>query len=177
VYVLRAKTGELEQVTKDHDMLDDDKFLDAHFHVKLTDDEKGRLRAKFDAIEKDDELPAGFEREIFKMRNWVSSGLGESMERAKIDTYSIELEIGDRLIMTTDGIHDNLSTQETDKTKLPSMAKIARESETADECAAKLTGSAHDYANLFSYKQPREPYEPYVRAHRDDMTVAAVDIK
>ena len=176
-YVLHGGTGELEQVTNDHDMLEDMDYIERNYHVRLSPAEVSRLRAKMDTVQNEGELPDGLERDMFKMRNVITSSVSSSSGKMKIDSYRRELKMGDRIILTSDGVHDNLSSQKTDKDGLPSIADISARSASPEECAAELTAQAHDYADKNSYKGPRKKGLPQLRAKRDDMTALVADLK
>lgn len=98
------------------------------------------------------------------MRNLVYNALGffkESDNRHPFapQIVAVELELGDRIILSTDGVHDNL-TDEQIKTTIVNAPS---------ECAAnKLASRAHETS--------REPRKINARAKPDDITAVVVEI-
>ncbi|MFZ2560518.1 MAG: protein phosphatase 2C domain-containing protein [Candidatus Nanoperiomorbaceae bacterium] len=100
----------------------------------------------------------------FRLRNLVYNALGffkESDNRHPFapQIVALELKLGDRIILSTDGVHDNL-TDEQIKTTIVNAPS---------ECAAnKLASRAHETS--------REPRKINARAKPDDITAVVVEI-
>lgn len=150
-YLLRE--GELMMLTLDHGC-DADQF---------PEDELWRMQTKLAAINDDnyEELVEndGLLKEAFHFRNIISSALGDRQD-IKIYTRDIVLQTGDRLLLTTDGIHDNLTLEE--------MRSIM--ASEADDAA--LVTSLLEWAQTSSREDRRE----HIRAKPDDMTAAVATI-
>lgn len=101
-YILRE--GRLIQITEDDSILST---------TRLTLPEKKALGQKLDAVEKQQDLAklTPQERSYFDNRNFISKALGEK-EPPQPHIYHVALKDGDRILLTSDGIHDNLSQRE-----------------------------------------------------------------
>jgi serine/threonine protein phosphatase PrpC len=91
----------------------------------------------------------------FRHRNIIGACLGRDYE-VKSDVKHFIVESGDILILTSDGVHDNLTTQE--------MQALLLAVPNADY-AQLLTEAAHERAR-----------EAHIRAKMDDITAVAVKI-
>lgn len=98
------------------------------------------------------------EKSLFAYRNRVSQFLG----RARIvpHTQILEVRSGDVLILTSDGVHDNLTDRE--------IEEICISSSGSREAAVRLTAN--------SFARSREGRERNIRAHPDDMSAVVVKI-
>ncbi len=87
VYVFDGKTGRLKQLSKDHSLVQE-------------------------AVDEDDVPKPGQEDYYRENRNKIIRDLGEHFSRTDLSTGGSSLEPGDLVILTTDGIHDNLTRSE-----------------------------------------------------------------
>jgi serine/threonine protein phosphatase PrpC len=166
VYIFRSTQGILEQVTADDDILSDPherQQLGEDYHRDLTDREVAKIRATIDAYDEDAPPLDGLELHLFKMRNVFVSSLG-FQGQLHIKTYRIPLESGDMVVLTSDGIHDNLTSKK--------MQDILVHAATPDEGVAQLTHEAYAYAQANDHGSRRKG--PVRRAKKDDMTAVAV---
>jgi len=97
--------------------------------------------------------------EYFSKRNIISAALG-SEDGVVPKIYTITLRTGDRVILTTDGVHDNLTDRE-----IESIMRFNAEPENA---AKRLTGNAHTISQMGK--------DNYARSKRDDITAIVVKI-
>ncbi len=96
------------------------------------------------------------ELRVFNNRNIITSCLGEQGREPTITLTDFEISPGDRLLITSDGIHDNLTNDE--------IETIMRRFGDNDAAAEALTRAA----------QKRSQDTDHVRAKADDMTAAAI---
>lgn len=102
-----SREGRLIQITEDDSILST---------TGLTLPEKKALGQKLDAVETPQDL-AGLtspEKSYFDNRNIISRALGEQ-QPPQPHIYHVALQEGDRLLLTSDGVHDNLSQREIDQ--------------------------------------------------------------
>lgn len=150
------REGELRMLTLDHDMLATKSYLT----------EEDRWQRQMILAELNTKNLSKLVEEVpmllpdFHNRNVVSSVLGQPGTPA-VFLATIELQPGDRLLLTTDGVHDNLTHQE--------MAEIIG-SESDD---AQLVSSLIEWAELTSHGGPALN----MRAKRDDMTAVVATIE
>lgn len=90
--VYLARRGSLEQITEDDSP------------IPL------RLREKLDNVSEKSEL-ARDELVYFGIRNYITQDLGQQ-KPLNVHTYTIELLEEDHLVLTSDGVHDNLTASE-----------------------------------------------------------------
>lgn len=88
-------------------------------------------------------------------RHKITKALGKRGQSC-IDIISVKK--GDRFLLTSDGIHDNLTTDE--------IEEVIKKSSTPAEIAKNLKDKA--------LARSREPIEREMRAKPDDMSVVAV---
>ena len=99
------------------------------------------------------------ERQAFRYRNVISSYLGGgSNNRPVITVNDFEVQEGDRLVITTDGIHDNLTNSE--------IEALLRQMDSSDVAVNALVQAA-----LLRSKHPS-----HIRAKHDDMTAVALSL-
>lgn len=98
------------------------------------------------------------ERLQFRRRNIISSCLGSRDGLPYIAVTDIDVTNKDRLIVTSDGVHDNLTTNE--------IACIVRDSNTADIITRELVYKALE----------RSRDKSHLRAKPDDITAVALII-
>jgi protein phosphatase len=91
----------------------------------------------------------------FRERNVIGASLGRSNEVCA-DVKHFDVERGDIIILTTDGIHDNLTTQE--------MQQVLVNARNAN------------YAELLTHAAKERSRQPHLRAKKDDMTAVVVSI-
>jgi PPM family protein phosphatase len=113
-YILRE--GKLIQITED------DSILSA---TGLSLPEKKTLGQKLDDIETQQDLAklTPQERSYFDNRNLIDSALGDP-QTPNPHIYHVALQEGDRILLTSDGIHDNLSRREIDQIIRSNVANL-----------------------------------------------------
>jgi len=146
-YKINSK-GEVQQITLD----DDD--LSVYF-VGAERKEMAEHIANARRIEDltDDELT------FFRVRNIITKAIG--FKNSKPNIYVVPIEKGDCFLLTSDGIHDNLTTDE--------IEEITKQSKVPAEIAKKLKEKA--------VARSKEPKSVEMRAKKDDMSVVVVGIK
>lgn len=92
----------------------------------------------------------------FRDRNVIAAYLGDE-RKIRVDVKHIAVKDGDAIILTSDGVHDNLTNQE--------MQKIVLSNKNS-EYATALTQAASN----------RSKQDNNVRAKKDDMTAVAIHI-
>ena len=98
-----SKDGTLRQITVDDDILSE-----------YISDKKERLKIaqKIANIKTEKDLDKNSKiRDFFRMRNYITKSLG-TKRSGEIDIDAFPIEQGDRFLITSDGIHDNLTTDE-----------------------------------------------------------------
>jgi len=98
-----------------------------------------------------------FEKLCFSKRNEIFQTLGNNYTEARI--RMIDLQKGDKIIVTSDGIHDNLTTKE--------ITDIMKNSKSSKEAADKLIKAAQD----------RSKDVNHLRHKPDDMSAIIAEIK
>jgi protein phosphatase len=92
---------------------------------------------------------------VFRQRNVIGASLGRGSEvRADVKHFSVKR--GDLVILTTDGIHDNLTTQE--------MQRVLANAGNAN------------YAQLLTRAAQERSRQSHLRAKKDDMTAVVINI-
>lgn len=150
VYLIR--NGKLTQVTEDHSILgyglpfvkreieavlSRDKIPYNKQDIdKLTEDEIKNRFERFDYLSQGGGFTDDIDRAVFELRNWISSFIDGSKRPVKTFTSTFKVEKGDQLLITCDGVHDNLTYDEI-------SAIMNDRTLTADQKAKKLTGDAH----------------------------------
>ena len=92
----------------------------------------------------------------FNNRNVISAALGTRVESLKI--IAVPAERGDRFLLTSDGVHDNLTTDK--------ILEIVRESQSPENIARNLINKSREHSRSGQF-----------RAKPDDMTALFVEIK
>jgi serine/threonine protein phosphatase PrpC len=105
------------------------------------------------------DLPDPLDRAAFAHRNLLSAALDGS-EPADVRYYAFRLVAGDRLLIDSDGVHDNLNRHE--------LAEIAAAPEDAQHTAEAVTDAAWETSQ---HDPSRDP-----RAKPDDISVIVVDV-
>lgn len=105
VYVQHA-SGDLEKITHDDNVL---KHMVARGELKRA--EADAIDARLDAVEDPKELEP-FEAEFFKHTFSVSNAFGKSDNKfQEPDITIVRLQAGDRVVLTTDGVHKSLTSK------------------------------------------------------------------
>lgn len=159
VYIRHAG-GELEQLSEDHDLLSNPvhrSHIEMMFNVKLSDDEVRRIRNALDRAEDKETLADGPERYVFSKRNIIASSLGNPTMVPDVRTWRQELATGDVLLVTSDGIHDNLTVQQ--------IQDIVSQGDAPEQMVQALAHAAYEYAHAGKG-----------RAKKDDMTAAIIKV-
>lgn len=114
-----------------------------------------QLLENFEHVTSESELTE-FEVHLFqKRRNIVTQSLGGAFGELEVHSYPVELKTGDFLVLTTDGVHDNL---------------------TRDEIRQAVTIEGDKAKNLVDMARKRSG-EDHFRAHMDDMSAVVVEVK
>lgn len=89
----------------------------------------------------------------FKRQSMITSLLGSGGEGELYDvqTTHVEIQSGDKILLTSDGVHDNLTTK---------------------EIQAIMTSASSDTTSELTSAAQRRSREPHIRAKADDMTAA-----
>lgn len=131
----RFRQGDLEQITQD----------DSRIPIPL--------REKLDNVSEENELSED-ELNYYKMRKYITGHLGQK-EPLNVHTYTVELSEGDNLVLTSDGVHDNLTASE---------IQVALESGT--ELADKLVEASFNRAMQEG---------SHFRAKKDDISAIIIE--
>ena len=149
VFILHTD-GILEQVT-----IDDSKILD----VAEDESEARLMQLNLSRATKKTELTP-IEEQLFESREHITQCLGHGQAEPKI--YLRNLNPGEIIIITSDGIHDNLTHQE--------ISKIIREVPNSQQAINILINEA------LNRSQENGEYEGrHLRAKPDDMTAVIMD--
>jgi PPM family protein phosphatase len=145
VYILR-KDGTLLQITEDDSQADARAIKRAH--EKLVDE-----KIPYSELEAE-------ERHAFDYRNAISKWVG--MENLEPRLYSRDVEEGEKVLITSDGIHDNLTDKE--------ITEILGEpGKSNNERVQNLIGAALERSRLSRKVQPA--------AKQDDMSAVFLEIQ
>lgn len=132
------KDGKLEQVT------DDDSLP--------IDDGKRHISEKLDKIHSQEELNEE-ELRYFMQRNVVTKVLGLA-ENPEPSLYSINLRMGDKIVLTSDGVHDNLTIMEIEET----------------------VSEGRDIASNLVRRAKERSIQDHFRAKKDDISAVVVEV-
>lgn len=141
-------SGRFEQVTRDHGVLR---------ALAESRDEETRIQDRLDDAERIEDIKGSGRVESFWLqRNRITAALG--IEDQAPDIEVIALSKGDMLLLTTDGIHDNLTNEE--------MRLILSGGGASHELAKRLSDKA----------AVRSRDKSHIRAKPDDMSVVLVRV-
>jgi len=138
VYLLRANTQKLEQVTLD----------DNYMRSTIEDETKARaLQAKFNNIDTADDISelTPEEKEFLDNRNYITQALGVLSNTP--NTYIVNLEHGDKLLISSDGVHDNLTDTE--------IQELLARSTEPEKLSESLVEMARERSRLGKKQHPR----------------------
>jgi protein phosphatase len=130
-------------------------------HAALNDSDPATSKARQDRLDdvtEPEELTDPMDRAAFAYRHMLASALTGTGD-LDVRAYVVPLAAGDRLLLNSDGLHDNLTRSE-----LASLLAAGTPQEAADELAA----AAKD--------RSAQPHEVSVRAKPDDISVLVVEI-
>lgn len=139
-YLLR--NNELTQLTFDQGYFSDPNDPDAK-----------DIQEKLSNVKDESELE-GIEKFAFKHRNVIRGALGQ-VEPLKVDIVNFEIEPRDKILLTTDGIHDNLTNYE--------IESILSRHETSEAATKELLEKAKERST-----------EGVLRSKKDDMSAVAI---
>ena len=142
-YILRG--GKLKQVTEDDDSLNT---------LSLSKQEKRQISARLDEIAKDQDLEQASPeaRFLFNQRNVITQMLGDE-QSLNPHIYQLVLQAWDRVILTSDGVHDNLTKGEIEKV-------LKRE----------------DHAVALVQRARTRSIQAHIRAKPDDISAIVVEV-
>lgn len=146
--------GKLKKITKDDNNLKS---------LGVREEDIERIEDKLDNAKSVDDLD-DLGVAAFRMRNMVSNYLGKK-NGAVIRTTILELSDGDKIVITSDGIHDNLATEE--------IEKIIGEDLPPKSVSTNLVRAARDR----SEELDSETGERHLRAKKDDMSTVVIEIE
>ena len=149
------KDNEIEQITTDNDLLERNQF-------NLGKEKSKRISKKISEAKKLEELDSE-EISYFRQRNKITKYIGQGNEFSGV--FSIRIEKGDRFLITSDGVHDNLTTQEIEET--------IKQSPTIKDASKNLTQKASDVSKLAFTEEGKALN---FRAKQDDISVVIVEI-
>jgi serine/threonine protein phosphatase PrpC len=153
--------GELILLTDDQDAV----MLDV-IDGKLTEDEADALQEEMDNFDGHDigKLSATA-RNYFVRRNMLFGQIGDSPQPRPPEFCTIQLRPGDTLVLVSDGVYANLTTDE-----------IRMSMESIDPAAA-LVDRGYERSGQRSLPDPTDLSAPYnYRAHQDDATAIVVRV-
>ncbi len=145
--------GVMQQLTVDDDLLSES---------GLSHEEQERIAKKIadakDAKDLDEVSSGSYRGEgyYFRTRNQITRAVGLGVGSPNV--YSFIVNKRDRFLITSDGVHDNLTTSEIEET--------INESQTPEEVAKNLVQK--------SIARSREPKEKQMRAKPDDMSAVVI---
>ncbi len=146
--IMLLRDGRLFTLTLDHSMFADGDVGEAY-----------ERQSRLDAARSLYDLEDPVDRAAFTHRHLISSALdGSGHPNARF--YAFRLASGDRLIIESDGIHDNLSTSD--------LTQLVTRSSTPQEVAAAVTESA--------WRRSMQDVEQEPRAKPDDMSIIVIDV-
>jgi protein phosphatase len=143
-------------------------WRDGNFHTLTLDhsyvasDDPRAAKAQQDRLDDAtslEDLPDPLDRAAFTHRNLIASALdGAGSPNTRF--YAFRLVAGDRLLVDSDGVHDNLKRSE--------LAELAAGSGDSQQTADAVTDAAWDVSQQDPEQEPR--------AKPDDMSVIVVDV-
>lgn len=149
-YVLRAN-GKLDSITVDHGQV-----------LQMWPEEENRDKARSIqerlgnvATEADFEQLSDWEKIVYRSRNGITQAAG--VEVSLVDVCDTIIHPGDKILLSSDGIHDNLTHKE--------IAAILASAGNANEAVKKLTQA--------SLTRSRDT--EHIRAKADDMTAVVIE--
>ena len=142
VYILRPN-GTLEQIT-----IDDSAANSILTGAGISEKEIRDLQSKFNNAVGKNDLSEG-EMGSWKMRNIISKALGS--EKCEPSIYTVDLNEGDVILLSTDGLHDNLTDSRTDG-EIPSIQDILSQNLSAQEMANALLEAAYKRSELGGFR-------------------------
>lgn len=139
--------GRLQLITEDDSVIS---------RFPISADEKRRISQQVDAVQsqRDVDKLSGYGRELFQQRNRITQHLGHG--RVTPHLYEVGIKEGDLLLLTTDGIHDNLTPAEIER--------------------ALRTGGIDLANSLVRQAQERSRDRSHVRAKPDDITAVIAQL-
>ncbi|MDP3727755.1 MAG: serine/threonine-protein phosphatase, partial [bacterium] len=146
VYILRA-AGELEPVTIDN-FRSDSPESEAGMHCEA--------QRFLSTVTSEDDFRKDEERAWFRSRNIIAESLGS--EKIHPNLHVVDIKPGDRLLLTSDGIHDNLTDGE-----IADLLKTG-----SGDAARELARAAQE--------RSRVGRSVSIRAKPDDMSAIVVDV-
>jgi PPM family protein phosphatase len=146
--IMLMRAGTLYTVTLDHSLFADGDLAEAQARQDRLDDARSL-----------EDLADPLDRFAFTHRNVISHALDGSAH-ADARFYAFRLVPGDRLLVDSDGIHDNLSRAD--------LEELAGRIEGAQQAAAAVAAAA--------WKRSRQASDLAPRAKPDDMSVIVIDV-
>ncbi|MBI4426025.1 MAG: serine/threonine-protein phosphatase [Candidatus Kerfeldbacteria bacterium] len=125
-------------------------------------EERRARQAFYDRVTNLDEFPTDRELRLFMERHGLTNVVGGEAEPTVL---SFDVQPGDRILLSSDGIHDNLTTAE--------IEKIITDASQPDEATSRL----FEAAVARSHEQSADGKHEHLRAKVDDMTAIVVDYK
>ena len=150
--------GHLETVTLDHSYLSEPDLLEA----------KAR-QDRLDAADQMTDLQDPMDRAAFAHRHLLANAITGSGVQ-DIRHYLVELRPGDRLILDSDGIHDNLTTAELEAVLLQAATAPEAAEHMVAEAWRRSTEETGDVAGASGAQE-------LGRAKPDDMTALVLDVR
>ncbi len=133
--------------------------------IKSELDELG-LKKYFNYIKGDNKIYGGAANFKFA-RNMVTKSVPE--KNLQLRTSHVDLAPGDRVIITSDGIHDNLTKKE--------IEDIINSNQDSDKAAAELVKAAKVRANTLNHEyREKHGLKKNIRAKFDDLTAIVINI-
>lgn len=123
--------------------------------TKITHDDSiipKRIAEKLENATSHDELNE-LEGKAFLLRSIVTQSVGQ-LEALEVHSYSIIAITGDKLILTSDGVHDNLTFDEIEE----------------------IAGQSDDVAKLLVEKARKRSQEDHLRSKPDDISAIVIEV-
>jgi len=111
-----------------------------------------RIAEKLENVTSHDELN-GLEGKAFLLRSIVTQSVGQ-LEALEVHSYSVVAIAGDKFILTTDGVHDNLTFKEIEE----------------------VVGHKGDVAKLLVEKAKKRSKEDRLRSKPDDISAVVIEV-
>ena len=149
-YVLR-KNGTLECITRDDSLINYDLLAEGK-----SEEEVKKYQAQFSNYREESEMSIEEHANWLQVRDELTNGLGMSPRfTGEPNIYTVDLEEGDVLLLSTDGLHENLRDTERDGLT-PSIADILKEDIDSEPMARALVQAAWEKGEKRNFRSKRD---------------------
>lgn len=136
--VYHFSAGSCEQLTTDDD----------YSHVLFRDKVKRQAVQAEIANATSEESLSDEARELFESRNVITNSVGAKDKLYDSQVLAVDVRVGDFLVITSDGIHGNLTEIE--------IAEILKSAQTAEEAKAKLIAKALEVSEQGAFRSKED---------------------